>query len=73
MATTNALPRDDHGNDVVYENNLERLHAQADEAFVVFKDMGLTDLIEEQRASHGTLVSRLEWHVYQAPRKHLGA
>ena len=31
MATTNALPRD--GQDIVvrYENNLERLHAQADE------------------------------------------
>ena len=59
MATTNALPRDDQGNDVVYENNLERLHAQADEEIVVFNDLGLTDLVEEQRASHGALVSRL--------------
>ena len=59
MATTNALPRDDEGNDVAYENNLERLHAQADEETVVFKAIGLADLIEEQRASHGALVSRL--------------
>ena len=59
MATTNALPRDDEGNDVAYENNLERLHAQADEETVVFNAIGLADLIEEQRASHGALVSRL--------------
>ena len=59
MATTNALPRDDQGTDVVYENNLERLHAQADEEEVILSGMGLTDLIEEQRASHGALVSRL--------------
>ena len=44
---------------MVYENNLERLHAQADEEIVVFNDLGLTDLVEEQRASHGALVSRL--------------
>ena len=56
MATTNALPRDDEGNEVAYENNLERLHAQADEETVVFKDMGMADLIEEQRASHAALV-----------------
>ena len=59
MATTNALPRDDQGNEVAYENNLERLHAQADEETVVFNAIGLADLIEEQRASHGALVSRL--------------
>ena len=59
MATTNALPRDDQGNDVAYENNLERLHAQADEETVVFNAIGLADLIEEQRASHAALVSRL--------------
>ena len=44
---------------MVYENNLERLHAQADEEEVILSGMGLTDLIEEQRASHGALVSRL--------------
>ena len=59
MATTNALPRDDEGNDVAYENNLERLHAQADEETVIFNSLGLADLIEEQRASHAALVSRL--------------
>ena len=59
MATTNALPQDDQNNDVEYRNNLERLHAQADEEGVVFASMGLTDLIEEQRASHGALLSRL--------------
>jgi hypothetical protein len=59
VATTNALPRDDEGNEVAYENNLERLHAQADEETVVFNAIGLADLIEEQRASHGALVSRL--------------
>ena len=59
MATTNALPRD--GQDIVvrYENNLERLHAQADEEIMVLNDVGLADLIEEQRASHGALMSRL--------------
>ena len=41
---------------MAYENNLERLHAQADEETVVFKAIGLADLIEEQRASHGALV-----------------
>ncbi len=46
MATTNALPWDDQGN----ENNLERLHAQADEETVIFNAIGLADLIEEQRA-----------------------
>jgi hypothetical protein len=59
VATTNALPRDDQGNDVAYENNLERLHAQADEETVVFNAIGLADLIEEQHASHAALVSRL--------------
>ena len=59
MATTNALPRDDQGNVVAYENNLERLHAQADEETVIFNAIGLADLIEEQRASHAALVSRL--------------
>ena len=59
MATTNALPRDDQGNDLAYENNLERLHAQADEKIVVYNAIRLADLIEEQRASHGALVSRL--------------
>ena len=59
MATTNALPRDDQGNEVAYENNLNRLHALADEETVVFKSLGLADLIEEQRASHAALVSRL--------------
>ena len=59
VATTNALPRDDQGNDVAYENNLERLHAQADEETIVFNAIGLADLIEEQRASHAALVSRL--------------
>ena len=59
MATTNALPRD--GQDIVvrYENNLERLHAQADEEIMILNDVGLADLIEEQRASHGALMSRL--------------
>ena len=59
MATTNALPRDDEGNEVTYENNLERLHAQVDEETVVFNAIGLADLIEVQRASHTALVSRL--------------
>ena len=59
MATTNALPRDDEGNDMAYENNLERLHAQADEETVVFNAIGLAHLIEQQRASHAALVSRL--------------
>ena len=59
VATTNALPQDDEGNDVRYESNLERLHAQADEEFAFFNDIGLADLLEEQRASHGALVSRL--------------
>ena len=59
VATTNALPRDDEGNDVRYESNLERLHAQAEEEFAVFNDIGLADLIGEQQASHGALVSRL--------------
>ena len=44
---------------MVNKNNLERLHAQADEEIVVFNDLGLTDLVEEKRASHGALVSRL--------------
>ena len=56
MATTNALPRDDQGNEVAYENNLERLHAQADEQIVVYNAIRLADLIEEQRASHAALV-----------------
>ena len=59
MATTNALPRDDEGNEVAYENNLERLHAQADEENTMFNAIGLADLIEEQRASHAALVLRL--------------
>jgi len=59
VATTNALPRDDEGNEVAHENNLERLHAQVDEETVVFNAIGLADLIEEQRASHAALVSRL--------------
>ena len=61
VATTNTLPQDLHGNDKTYENNLERLHAQADEEVAVLKQVGLGDLIEEEprRASHGVLVSRL--------------
>ena len=59
VATTNAPPRDEQGNDVIYENNLERLHAQAAEECAVFNEIGLTDLVEEGRASHGALVSRL--------------
>jgi hypothetical protein len=59
VATTNALPEDEQGKDAVYENNFERLHAQAREEIGVFNKMGLADLIEEGRASHGALVSRL--------------
>jgi hypothetical protein len=56
VATTNALPRDDQVNDGAYENNLERLHSQADEEIAIFNAIGLADVIEEQRASHGALV-----------------
>ena len=59
MATTNALPRDDQGNAVAHENNLKRLHAQADEEIAILNAIGLADLIEEQRASHAALVLRL--------------
>jgi hypothetical protein len=59
VATTNTLPQDEHGNDKKYENNLERLHAQAEEEVAVLKEVGLGDLIEEKRASHGVLVSSL--------------
>ena len=44
---------------MAYENNLERLHAQAGEEIVVFNAIGLADLIEAQRGSHGALVWRL--------------
>ena len=59
VATTNALPQDEQGEDVVYESNFERLHAQALEEIVLFKDMGMGDLIEDGLASHSVLVSRL--------------
>jgi hypothetical protein len=59
VATTNVLPWDDEGNDGAYKNNLERLHAQADEEIAAFNAIGLADLIDEQRASHAALVWRL--------------
>ena len=40
VAITNALPRDAEGNDVAYKNNLEQLHAQADEEIAVFNPSG---------------------------------
>jgi hypothetical protein len=53
------VPQDEHDKDKTYENNLERLHAQADGEVAVLKEVGLGDLIKEERASHGVLVSRL--------------
>ena len=60
MATTNGLPQDEQGEDKVYEGNFERLHMQARQELDVFMDYGMADLIEEGRASHGVLVSRLD-------------
>ena len=59
VATTNAPPEDEHGNAVVYENNCARLRAQAAAEVSTFRDMQLGQLVDDNLASHGALVSRL--------------
>ena len=59
VATTNAPPEDEEGNVLVYKSGFERLQAQADGEIGVFKEFGLGDLVDQGRASHGVLVSRL--------------
>jgi len=60
VATTNAPPEDEQGNDVVYPNNYVRLREQAAAEVSTFRDMlQLGQLLDDGYASHGALVSRL--------------
>jgi hypothetical protein len=55
----NAPPEDEHRNAVVYANNCARLPAQAALEVSTFRDMQLGQLVDDNLASHGALVSRL--------------